>query len=97
MQSSSSSTPAIAVEVSVAVAVVLVVLLWFCWRKRRSHGALLTPAATGLWNDPVITAAQLPRSKMEVQSMLSCGAYGEVHRGIFDSEPVVVKMLLPAH
>ncbi|KAG6612621.1 TKL protein kinase [Phytophthora cinnamomi] len=51
---------------------------------------------TGLWNDDVITAKRIPRDKVQIQKLISRGAYGEVHAGLFNGQQVAVKMLLPA-
>ncbi|RLN15185.1 hypothetical protein BBJ28_00009026 [Nothophytophthora sp. Chile5] len=53
------------------------------------HGQL------GLWDDDVITAKRIPRDQVQVQKLLSRGAYGEVYSGVFNRERVAVKMLLP--
>jgi len=50
----------------------------------------------GLWNDDTITAKRIPRDKVLVQQLLSRGAFGEVYAGLFNSEQVAIKMLLPA-
>lgn len=105
ISSSSSNTTPIAVGVSVGVVALLLLLLgWFCWRKRSSrretpplNELLLSENIGGLWNDPAIIAVRLPRDKLLIQDLLSRGAYGEVYRGVFDGQPVAVKMLLPAH
>ncbi|RLN74527.1 hypothetical protein BBJ28_00027256, partial [Nothophytophthora sp. Chile5] len=49
----------------------------------------------GLWDDDVITAKRIPRDQVQVQKLLSRGAYGEVYSGVFNRERVAVKMLLP--
>ncbi|RLN15192.1 hypothetical protein BBJ28_00009018, partial [Nothophytophthora sp. Chile5] len=49
----------------------------------------------GLWDDDVITAKRIPRDQIQVQKLLSRGAYGEVYSGVFNRERVAVKMLLP--
>ncbi|KAG2527199.1 hypothetical protein JM16_003526 [Phytophthora kernoviae] len=84
---SSSNTTPIVVGVIVAVVLVLVALAWFCCKKRRSHQgespldeSLLVANASGLWNDPAIISARLPRNNVQIQALLSRGGYGEVHR-----------------
>ncbi|RLN44596.1 hypothetical protein BBO99_00003646 [Phytophthora kernoviae] len=101
---SSSNTTPIVVGVIVAVVLVLVALAWFCCKKRRSHQgespldeSLLVANASGLWNDPAIISARLPRNNVQIQALLSRGGYGEVHRGVFDGQLVAIKRLLPAH
>ncbi|ETK90631.1 TKL protein kinase [Phytophthora nicotianae CJ01A1] len=51
---------------------------------------------TGLWNDDVITTKRIPRDKVLVKKLISRGAYGEVHAGLFNNHQVAIKMLLPA-
>ncbi|KAE9353067.1 hypothetical protein PF008_g5159 [Phytophthora fragariae] len=50
---------------------------------------------TGLWHDDLIVAKRIPRDKVQIKSLLSQGAYGEVSLGHFNGLPVAVKMLLP--
>ncbi|KAE9024431.1 hypothetical protein PR001_g12683 [Phytophthora rubi] len=50
---------------------------------------------TGLWHDDIIVAKRIPRDKVQIKSLLSQGAYGEVSLGHFNGLPVAVKMLLP--
>ncbi|GMF40232.1 unnamed protein product [Phytophthora fragariaefolia] len=49
----------------------------------------------GLWTDDEITAARIPRSSITIQSVISRGAYGLVHLGIWKGMQVAVKTLLP--
>jgi serine/threonine-protein kinase TNNI3K len=58
--------------------------------KPRSRSGL-----SGLWDDEIIITARVPREKVVVQDLLSRGGYGEVYSGLFNDEPVAVKMLLP--
>ncbi|EEY67933.1 protein kinase [Phytophthora infestans T30-4] len=49
----------------------------------------------GLWNDDVITTKRLPRDKILVKKLISRGAYGEAHAGLFNGHLVAIKRLLP--
>ncbi|KAL3669724.1 hypothetical protein V7S43_005104 [Phytophthora oleae] len=51
---------------------------------------------TGMWDDEVIIANRIPRDKVLIKNRISHGAYGEVFSGLFNGQPVAVKMLLPA-
>ncbi|KAG2778474.1 hypothetical protein PC116_g6921 [Phytophthora cactorum] len=59
-------------------------------RSRRNLSGI-----SGLWDDEVIITARVPREKVIVQDLISRGGYGEVYSGMFNDEPVAVKMLLP--
>ncbi|GMF10871.1 unnamed protein product [Phytophthora lilii] len=58
--------------------------------KRRTRSGL-----SGLWEDEIIITARVPREKVIVKDLISRGGYGEVYSGLFNDEPVAVKMLLP--
>ncbi|ETK87604.1 TKL protein kinase [Phytophthora nicotianae P10297] len=61
--------------------------------KPRSRRVL--SGTSGLWDDEIIITARVPREKVIVQELISRGGYGEVYSGMFNDEPVAVKMLLP--
>ncbi|EGZ26654.1 hypothetical protein PHYSODRAFT_472133 [Phytophthora sojae] len=61
--------------------------------KPRSHSTYV--AQSGLWEDEVIITARVPREKVVLKELISRGGYGEVYAGLFNDEPVAVKMLLP--
>ncbi|GMF38560.1 unnamed protein product [Phytophthora lilii] len=50
---------------------------------------------SGLWNDDLITAKRLARRDVQIQHLLSCGAFGEVYAGVYNDKRVAVKMLSP--
>ncbi|OWZ00314.1 TKL protein kinase [Phytophthora megakarya] len=56
----------------------------------------MVPGQAGLWNDDVITAKRISRTKVVLKKLISRGAYGEVHSGYFNGRDVAIKMLLPA-
>ncbi|POM74232.1 TKL protein kinase [Phytophthora palmivora] len=58
--------------------------------------SLIEAAHNGIWNDDVITAKRIPRDKVKIKKLISRGAYGEVYNGVFNGQPVAVKMLLPS-
>ncbi|KAG1702581.1 hypothetical protein DVH05_009530 [Phytophthora capsici] len=60
-------------------------------RSRRNNMSGLS----GMWDDEIIITARVPREKVIVQDLISRGGYGEVYSGLFNDEPVAVKMLLP--
>ncbi|RLN15189.1 hypothetical protein BBJ28_00009022 [Nothophytophthora sp. Chile5] len=64
-------------------------------RAPREHSESAPRGQTGLWNDDVITAKRIPRDKVNVQKIISRGAFGEVYAGVFNGQQVAVKMLLP--
>jgi serine/threonine-protein kinase TNNI3K len=49
----------------------------------------------GLWDDDVITAKRISRDQLELQQLLSRGAFGEVYAGLLNGQAVAIKMLLP--
>ncbi|ETM55528.1 serine/threonine protein kinase [Phytophthora nicotianae] len=49
----------------------------------------------GLWNDDIITAKRISRRDVQIQNLLSRGAFGEVYTGVFNDKRVAVKMLSP--
>lgn len=59
-------------------------------RSRRNLSGI-----SGLWEDEIIITARVPREKVIVQDLISRGGYGEVYSGMFNDEPVAIKMLLP--
>jgi serine/threonine-protein kinase TNNI3K len=50
---------------------------------------------SGLWTDDVITAKRIARRNVQIQHLLSRGAFGEVFAGIYNDKRVTVKMLSP--
>jgi len=50
---------------------------------------------SGLWSDDVITAKRIPRRDIQMQQLISRGAYGEVYKGVFEDTLVAVKVLSP--
>ncbi|KAE9291495.1 hypothetical protein PR003_g25017, partial [Phytophthora rubi] len=50
---------------------------------------------SGLWDDDVITAKRISRREVQIQHLLSRGAFGEVYSGIYNDKRVAVKMLTP--
>ncbi|KAL3669717.1 hypothetical protein V7S43_005098 [Phytophthora oleae] len=49
-----------------------------------------------LWNDDVIVANRIQRSKVKFKKLISRGAYGEVYLAKFNRKPVAVKVLVTA-
>jgi serine/threonine-protein kinase TNNI3K len=49
----------------------------------------------GMWSDDVITAKRIPRRDIQMQQLISRGAYGEVYKGVFEDTLVAVKVLSP--
>ncbi|KAE9351979.1 hypothetical protein PR003_g4632 [Phytophthora rubi] len=49
----------------------------------------------GLWDDEIITARRIPRDQVHTKKFLCRGGYGEVYSGVFNRQPVAIKMLLP--
>ncbi|KAG6951667.1 hypothetical protein JG687_00013470 [Phytophthora cactorum] len=70
------------------------------WPTGPSEGVSLNEVVlhgqTGLWNDDIITTKRLSRDKIHVKKLISRGAYGEVHAGLFNGHQVAIKRLLPA-
>ncbi|KAG3206830.1 hypothetical protein PC128_g467 [Phytophthora cactorum] len=51
---------------------------------------------SALWNDDVIVANRIQRSKVKIKKLISRGAFGKVYLGKFNRKPVAVKMLVAA-
>jgi serine/threonine-protein kinase TNNI3K len=49
----------------------------------------------GLWDDEVIAAWRIPREKVLIKHLINRGGYGEVYDGLYNSQRVALKMLLP--
>lgn len=48
------------------------------------------------WDDVTIVKARIPLDKLELDAVMSRGAYGEVYRGWYRGNPVAIKMLHPS-
>ncbi|KAG6620317.1 TKL protein kinase [Phytophthora cinnamomi] len=48
-----------------------------------------------LWEDPVILASRIPIDRIELGTVISRGAFGEVYRGRYREHDVAIKTLLP--
>ncbi|KAG1688508.1 hypothetical protein DVH05_003598 [Phytophthora capsici] len=55
----------------------------------------LSADRNALWNDEVIVANRIQRSKIKIKKLIGRGGYGEVYLGKFNRKPVAVKMLVP--
>ncbi|POM70243.1 LOW QUALITY PROTEIN: TKL/MLK protein kinase [Phytophthora palmivora] len=49
----------------------------------------------GLWDDEIIATSRIPREKVLTQQLINRGGYGEVYYGLYNGQPVALKMLLP--
>jgi serine/threonine-protein kinase TNNI3K len=76
--------------------VVLALVAWIVVLYRRLKQQPPVATQSGLWDDDIITATRIPRSKVCVKKLLCRGAFGEVYCGVFNKQKVAVKMLLPA-
>ncbi|GMF44189.1 unnamed protein product [Phytophthora fragariaefolia] len=47
------------------------------------------------WDDDTIVAARIPRDKVNIEMLVSRGAFGEVYKGSYNGQSVAVKTLLP--
>ncbi|KAK1946514.1 putative serine/threonine-protein kinase drkA [Phytophthora citrophthora] len=59
------------------------------------HGYREDSRVTGVWDDEVIVAVRIPRSKVVVHELISRDGYAEVFKGTFNGQLVSVKSLLP--
>ncbi|KAG1710268.1 hypothetical protein DVH05_017272 [Phytophthora capsici] len=59
------------------------------------HGYRKDSRVTGVWDDEVIVAVRIPRSKVVVHELISRDGYAEVFKGTFNGQLVTVKSLLP--
>ncbi|ETL95136.1 TKL protein kinase [Phytophthora nicotianae] len=95
---STKTTPLLSTSATVGIitgciVVVLVILGFIIACKHRSKK---NKGQTGLWDDDIITAKRIPRNRVQVDQLLSRGAFGEVYAGAFNDRQVAVKMLLPS-
>lgn len=50
---------------------------------------------TEIWRDPIIVSSRISRKEVLIGELLSRGGFGEVYQGIFNDQPVAIKMLHP--
>ncbi|GMF20338.1 unnamed protein product [Phytophthora lilii] len=65
------------------------------WSGGTTDDAEPSTLGTGLWNDNTIIATRVPRDQVVIHGLISRGGFGEIYRGMYNHEPVAIKMLFP--